>query len=195
MDKSYSATDGNIVKTTDGGDTWTAITPTAGRNFSYDVAYVPGTGSTWVATDDDYANNLMGARYSTDNGTTWMDMPTTIGTQLLANSWINDSTGWAGGFNTDATTGGMYKFNGHLVSAIKVWTGSSDVNWQNPDNWNPSVLPTSADNVIIPGTALHMPNITIQGYSCHDLTIMEGATVTVSPGIILTINGKITINH
>jgi PKD repeat protein len=39
------------------------------------------------------------------------------GTQLTCSQWLNDSTGWAGGFNT-STTDGIFKFNAVLAPAI-----------------------------------------------------------------------------
>jgi C1A family cysteine protease/PKD repeat protein len=195
MDKSYTSTYGNLVRSFDGGVTWTAITPPTSGNFTYDMAFIPGSTGTCVVTGADAINNLMGARYSFDNGLTWNDMPSTIGTQFLATGWINDSTGWAGGFNVDATTGGMYKFNGHLAPPPVYWTGTADGNWNNTNNWYPAIVPSTPDNVIIPGNAPQMPVITAQGYACHDLTILTGATVTVSPGIILTISGRVVIDQ
>ncbi|MEI7663196.1 MAG: PKD domain-containing protein [Bacteroidota bacterium] len=114
QDKSVSST-GSLVKTTDGGTTWTAVT-TTGNVFTDDMAYIPGTTSTWVTTGA--ASGFTGVTYSFNDGVAWTDMATTIGTQFLATDWINNSTGWAGSFNVDATTGGMYKFNSTLAEPI-----------------------------------------------------------------------------
>jgi hypothetical protein len=111
QDKSQSST-GALVKTTDGGATWTPVTST-GQVFTNDMAFVDGTEDYWITTGA--ASGLSGVTYSFDDGVTFKDMPTTIGTQFLATDWVNDSTGWAGGFNTDNTTGGMFKFNSVLA--------------------------------------------------------------------------------
>ena len=115
MDKDASTT-GTLAMSSDGGATFTARNNT-GHTFTNDMAYIPGSASTWVTTGADATNNAAGVTYSFDDGATFNDMPLTIGDQYLATGWLNDSTGWAGGFNTDATTGGMFKFNGHLVPA------------------------------------------------------------------------------
>ncbi|MCX6307008.1 MAG: T9SS type A sorting domain-containing protein [Bacteroidetes bacterium] len=107
-----AATTGAMVKTTDGGTTWAAIT-TTGNVFTNDMGYIPGTPSTWVSTGA--ATGFTGVTYSFNDAVAWNDMAATIGTQFLGTDWVNDSTGWAGGFNVDATTGGMFKFIGILA--------------------------------------------------------------------------------
>jgi PKD repeat protein len=108
MDKSATTT-GALVESHDGGTTWTAITAT-GNVFTNDFCYLPGTPDTYVTTGA--ATGFTGVTYSFDGGHTWTDMAATIGTQFLATRWYNSSIGWAGGFNTDATTGGMYRWVG-----------------------------------------------------------------------------------
>ncbi len=110
QDKSQTST-GAIVKTTDGGATWTPVV-TTGQVFTNDMAYIPGSASTWVTTGA--ATGLTGVTYSFNDGVAWSDMGTTMGTQFLATGWVDNETGWAGGFNADATTGGMFKFNSLL---------------------------------------------------------------------------------
>ena len=111
-----STTTGGLAKTTDGGTTWTVAT-TTGNVFTNDMWYIPGTASTWITSGAaaQATPPATGITYSFDDGTTWNDMASTIGTQYLAMAWVNDSTGWAGGFNADATTGGMSKFNSILA--------------------------------------------------------------------------------
>jgi PKD repeat protein len=109
-DRSQSST-GGMVKTTDGGTTWAPIV-TTGQVFTNDMSYIPGTPSTWITTGA--ATGMTGVTYSFNDAVTWNDMSATIGTQFLGTDWVNDSTGWAGGFNADATTGGMFKFVGSL---------------------------------------------------------------------------------
>ncbi|MEI7726192.1 MAG: PKD domain-containing protein, partial [Bacteroidota bacterium] len=110
QDKSATTTS-PLVKSIDGGATWTPIV-TTGSVFENDMSYVPGTASTWVSTGA--ATGFTGVTYSFDDGVTWNNMTATIGTQFLATEWINASTGWAGAFNTSATVGGMRKFNSVL---------------------------------------------------------------------------------
>jgi PKD repeat protein len=108
MDKNATST-GALVESHDGGATWTAITAT-GNVFTNDFCYLPGTPNNYLTTGA--ATGFTGVTYSFDGGHNWNDMTATIGTQFLATRWYNSSIGWAGGFNTDATTGGMFRWAG-----------------------------------------------------------------------------------
>jgi hypothetical protein len=102
-----SATTNNFYTTTNGGATWSAASTFTG---AYPLlSYVPGT-STLVGTS---AGTPSGSAYSNNNGTTWI--PIDSGTQRGQNAFFNGSTGWCGGYNTNATTGGIFKLNGNLA--------------------------------------------------------------------------------
>lgn len=113
QDKSQNTT-GALVRTIDGGATWTAIT-SPGTVYTNDMCYIPGTDATYISTGADVTNSKAGVTYSFNDCATFKEMGPTIGTQFLATDWVNDSTGWAGAFNADASSGGMYKFYGILA--------------------------------------------------------------------------------
>jgi hypothetical protein len=75
----------------------------------------------------------------------------------------------------------------------RYWTGAVDIYWNKAGNWNPVGVPTYLDDVVIPGTVSNQPVVIIQGLACHNMNIVTGATVTINPGITLTINGNLTI--
>ncbi len=102
-----SGTTGTLYETSDGGETWTLVSPT-GTVYYNDMAYVPGTTNMYVSTGA--ASGASGASYSTDGGHTWEIYAGTDGTQFLATDWANDECGYAGGFNGDQFTGGMFKY-------------------------------------------------------------------------------------
>jgi photosystem II stability/assembly factor-like uncharacterized protein len=106
MDK-RDTLEGILAETLDGGETWTAISQT-GICYSNDLDYVPGTDNMYVSTGAD--QSLMGASYSYDGGHTWTIWTEMQSTQLLATTWIEGGIGWAGSFNEDEFTGGMYKY-------------------------------------------------------------------------------------
>lgn len=105
MDKRAAAS--YLAETSDGGETWIEVTPT-GAFYGYDISYVPGTDNTWISTGA--AAGASGASYSLDGGHTWVDYPEVNGIQLLDNDFIEGGIGWAGAFNVDEFTGGMYKY-------------------------------------------------------------------------------------
>jgi hypothetical protein len=69
------------------------------------------------------------------------------------------------------------------------WTGVIDENWHKAGNWNPPGIPRPTEDVIIPSTAPHMPLVRVQGMSCHQIYLSEGATLIINPGMTLVITG------
>jgi hypothetical protein len=78
-------------------------------------------------------------------------------------------------------------------SLTRTWTGSLSSNWNEPGNWSPIGVPVAIQDVVIPSDMLKQPVINDPGMNCHNLTINQGATMTINPGIYLTVNGDLTI--
>lgn len=103
-----------LYRTNDGGITWTEAEP-SGTWFTDDLAYVPGTASTYVSTGShDFSGygalHGIGTSYSLDDGNTWITIDTAV--EHLAIAMVNSYSGYTGGFNTDASTDGIFKYNG-----------------------------------------------------------------------------------
>jgi len=112
----YNTSTGGITsltmkKTTDGGVTWTSVTP--GANFwKSDICAVPDMPGKYysVGTDGGASGSAKyGSSYSLDFGATWTPIDT--GVQYICVEFLNDQTGWAGGFSTNATTSGVFKWD------------------------------------------------------------------------------------
>lgn len=103
----YNATTGgnSMRVTSDGGTTWTAVTP-VGDFFGSDVRYVPGTASRLVSTGA--ATGFTGSSYSDDGGLNWTTIET--GTQRTALGVANINCMWSGGFTTSPSTDGIFKY-------------------------------------------------------------------------------------
>jgi hypothetical protein len=112
-----------LAETSDGGETWTPVTPT-GYFYDNDIAYVPGTYNTWISTGA--ATGISGASYSIDGGHSWEDYTAVAGTQLLDCDFIEGGIGWAGSFNEDEFTGGMYKYTPSEEADLSC---SGDIAW------------------------------------------------------------------
>lgn len=106
-----------IYTTVNGGANWSA--GTAYTQPYKNLSYVPGT-TTLVGTGfsgtgtvpDPYVYK---SGYSNDNGVTWTNIDT--GVQRTSGiSFASGTTGWAGGFNTSPTVGGIYKYTGTALS-------------------------------------------------------------------------------
>ncbi|MCX6252070.1 MAG: hypothetical protein NTX61_15140 [Bacteroidetes bacterium] len=75
----------------------------------------------------------------------------------------------------------------------KTWIGSTGDDWISPTNWSPPGIPFLTDDVIMSAHPTYMPVVRDPGLGCNNLTISPNGTVTVAPGIILTINGEVII--
>lgn len=108
-----SGTTYKLYTTANGGTTWSA--GVAYTQPYKNITYVPGTltlvgtGSTGAGASTVYSTG-----YSNDNGVTWTNIDS--GTQRGGISFINGTTGWASGFTTSPTVGGIYKYTGAALS-------------------------------------------------------------------------------
>ncbi|MBK7214208.1 MAG: C10 family peptidase [Bacteroidales bacterium] len=107
QDKDQNST-GALAETFDGGVSWANIT-VAGQVGTNDYCFVPGTENTWVSTEANSAVTL-GSFYSFDGGHSWSHFDGTEVSQYLAVDFVNNTCGWAGGFNESATVGGIFKY-------------------------------------------------------------------------------------
>lgn len=100
----------HLSETSDGGTTWTDV-PFTGVCYDNSICYVPGTPNMYVSVGA--ASAASGASFSLNGGHTWVDYPefqnNTIPTQLLSVAFTTNQVGWAGSFNTNETSGGVWK--------------------------------------------------------------------------------------
>ncbi|MDD2385574.1 MAG: S8 family serine peptidase [Bacteroidales bacterium] len=112
-----------MKKTDDGGETWSAI-PVEEQYLS-DVSAVPGVIGMYVGTKISQTTENNFSAYTLDYGTTWTMLDDSI--QYTNVKMFNEFTGWAGGFNMDANTGGIYKWVGLTPSDAPYFTSSPDL--------------------------------------------------------------------
>jgi len=106
----YVSTTFGAYRTTNGGATWTAITPLDPNMGMNDVCGIPGTGM-FASAGAGTGNQVIS--YSTDNGSTWTVWPST-NVQYLTVEFANNMVGYAGGFSDPSinTSLGMFKYMG-----------------------------------------------------------------------------------
>ena len=104
----------SLLRTTDGGATWTDITPSENYYASYGVTYVPKTTDVLVSSGYNYATSTFGSSYSLDGGLNWTVIDDDV--VHLAVKFFNNITGWSGGVNLDAYTDGMWKYTDGFVA-------------------------------------------------------------------------------
>jgi len=96
----------DLYETLDGGVNWAPVAY-SGTCYSSGLAYLPGTANKYVSTGA--ATGSSGASYSVDGGHSWTDYTPMSTIQMLSTDFVAGEIGWAGAFNTDETTGGMWK--------------------------------------------------------------------------------------
>jgi len=72
-----------------------------------------------------------------------------------------------------------------------VWEGTENSQWENPNNWNPNIIPDSTNSVTISASAIHDPYISTN-IAVEELVVEPGATLNTSPDILLNVNGDYT---
>ena len=97
--------------TTNGGTTWSASAPFTGTRRL--ISYIPGTTNTLVATS---AAAPVGTSLSINNGATWTDLEPGGTTQRGVNAFYSGSVGWAAGFSSTPTSGGVFKLSAPLAT-------------------------------------------------------------------------------
>lgn len=106
-----------LRETQNGGLSWQTINP-VGPFLTSGLAYVPGTEKTYVSTGSQ--SGATGASYSFDGGNNWTQFLWTESDQFLAVDFVNNHCGWAGAFNANSVSNGMYKYTGLLdPSAVR----------------------------------------------------------------------------
>lgn len=98
----------------------------------------------------------------------------------------------AGLYTVQVTAGGCSaNFNTTVTSnsALGLWTGMTNSDWNTLSNWCGGTAFGSVTDVIVPSTAPHMPAVS-SSVSCRNITIASGASVTNTPSGTLNIHGN-----
>ncbi len=110
-----SITGFQMVKSADGGKTWTAVSP-SGTYYKSDLAVVPHAPGMLVSTGISQKMSENGSAYSLDEGKTWTQLDDSV--QYTSVKFYNSAVGWAGGFNESSTLRGIWKWLG-IPTAVK----------------------------------------------------------------------------
>ncbi|MEO8199826.1 MAG: hypothetical protein ABI679_04820, partial [Gemmatimonadota bacterium] len=91
---------------------------------------------------------------------------------------VNPTPGTGGAFIK--TAGGAVVNWPAVATPTRMWTGVTSQNWSVASNWSPALVPTNADDVIIPTGTPVFPQLT---------TSCSAKTITVNSGASLSLNG------
>ncbi len=101
----------NFAVTNNGGTSWTTTSYTMSNipPFVYltDFDAIPGVNGKWVSVGRTF-DGIYGSSYTEDYGQSWIRIDS--GVQYISCKFLNNSVGWAGGFNTIPNTNGVYKW-------------------------------------------------------------------------------------
>ncbi|MFA4851552.1 MAG: C10 family peptidase, partial [Bacteroidales bacterium] len=104
-----------MKKTTNGGSSWTTLTPTGIYLKNPNLDFVPGTTSMWV---DGSSYPGTGSSYSNNDCTSFVDIDTASTIQYTCVKFYDINTGWAGSFNAGVADGGIYKWDPSIIVGV-----------------------------------------------------------------------------
>ncbi len=130
----------------------------------------------------------------------------TISPALPQGLAIDSSTGSIGGITDAASPTTSYVITGSnsagsTADTIQItvrtefdWQGSSDSNWNNPQNWQPNGVPGPLDVAVVSNASPYFPVISERD-SVYTLTVSNYPTLTVAKGGNLTILSDATVAY
>ena len=139
-------------------------------------------------------------------------MSWTAGKKLTVYNWtgVSGSSGTAGRIfvGTDATgltaaqlgqitfsgflPGAAILSTGEIVPAISyVWQGTTSTDWNTTTNWSSNLAPSATNYVVIPSGTPHPPVISSGAATAGNLVLNAGADLTISQGATLTVNDSL----
>jgi photosystem II stability/assembly factor-like uncharacterized protein len=152
-----TTSDYGCYSTSDGGVTWTPVTYT-GTLRSFSVTAITGLPNAYVTlgkeieTDTGANTDPRGSSYTIDGGVTWVNINDTPDTNYVdgsASAFFSPTLGLAGGFNTNPTLGGIFRWNGvALQNAILATnTFSNDIAFKASPNPTTGLVALTGKNI------------------------------------------------
>jgi PKD repeat protein len=96
-----------------------------------------------------------------------------------------------------STTYGEVEDYGVYVSTPGLWKGGiagSETDCNTPGNWDDGMVPCSNTDVTIPDNSFYDPEAS-GSFTCQDIEIKDGATLTVEQGAVMNVNGNLSVGQ
>ena len=177
----------SMIKTNDGGETWTTIS--TDDQYLSDVSAVPGTPGMYVGVKISQTTEDNFSVYSQDFGTSWTVMDDSV--QYTNVVMYDVNTGWAGGFNWDENSGGIYKWPGIAGADDPYFTSSPDLEVIELDTYTYDITcvdPNALALTITPASVPAWLSLTDNGDGTATLTGAAPSITTESEDFEITIN-------
>ena len=186
-----------MVKTTNGGESWTSINIDEEDRLS-DVSAVPGTPGMLIGVKISQNLSENFSAYSMDSGTSWEILDDSI--QYTNVEMMNENTGWAGSFNLDAQVGGIYKWIG-IQSEDMYFSSSPETEVNELDTYSYDILVVDPSLGTIDITGVTIPAwLTLEDLGEGNATLTGEAPALTEPAETFDIeieatNGSSTIQQ
>lgn len=156
---------------------WIVTLSSTSGSYSYipSMTYSPGD---VVGTE----NNLQVAAFPF-GGSSWNHYPTSIGSNVLVKT----------GAALTQTNFSLHNAQFSGRTPVKYWDGSESTAWSDADNWTPSGVPNSGDNIDFNGNAAQ-PCILTGSATVNHLTLSDGGDLSLASGSSLNVGGNFTYN-
>ena len=124
------------------------------------------------------------------SSSTWTEAGNTVTDNGQSDGYIETSGGIS--FN-ELANGDVFAIGSDIVPQTKTWVGNT-TDWADANNWSPTGVPTSFDQVTIPTspTGGNFPVITTTAQA-KDLTIDANALVTINPTYSLVVENQFNV--
>ncbi|WP_293871816.1 IPT/TIG domain-containing protein [Flavobacterium sp.] len=130
----------------------------------------------------------------------WFQGNSTSGTQIGTTDIINVCPTVTTTYTAEVTyalcSGNNLKYTGNVLVTVngnKIWNGTQSPDWNTPNNWTPSGVPTNANCVIIPTTANNPIISNSPDAVGYNLLVYNNAQLTLNTNKNLTIVDKVTV--
>jgi hypothetical protein len=156
-----------------------------------------GQSADWTVTNEAWRFTPTGTTLTTLK---WFEGNGTSGTQIGSSNSINVCPTVTTTYTAEVTyalcNGTNLRYTDNVVVNIngnKVWNGTQGTNWNVNNNWTPSGVPTSANCVVIPTTANNPVLSSTPNGVGYNLSVYNGAQLTVNSNQNITITDKVTV--
>ena len=124
-----------LYSTSNAGATWSPSIIYNGDMRNFGLASIPGSPNKYISIGADIANSERGSSYTTDGGLNWTSINNNPDVNFVNGSvveFLDINTGYASGFSTSATVGGIFKWNANQLATATFSNGEILSAYPNP---------------------------------------------------------------